>query len=308
MSELLRIKNLIKKIRDKSEYLSGGSGDKSRYIMRDPDLYWKLGEVLEELFEKNNISEKERQKYIVEKLTKVEKEVWPRSGVGLCINSYKVKYHFIKKERFDTVKMLAGHKFKNFRFKRVTYLLNNFSKRRPNATEEQQDEMIKVFSKKDYSHDAFVEAKQKILGVLKIDQTKIQEDYDQVLQLVQDGFDGNSNKRDELRKSIGTNYFEPISWLLQLIKVVDEQKLVSMYKPKIKSRIKKDYKSKHKFLDSFYSELRSCLGDFEKIPLLHQIIPPHELSDLNSKLKALESEDKFELYQSRKEALKTIFS
>ena len=46
--------------------------------------------------------------------------------------------------------MIAGHKFKNFRIKRVEYLLHNFSKRKPTATEEQQKEMIKVFSKKDF--------------------------------------------------------------------------------------------------------------------------------------------------------------
>ena len=89
--------------------------------------------------------------------------------------------------------------------------------------------MIKVFSKKDFSHDDFTIEKQKILGVFKIDQTKIQENHNQVVQLVQDGFDGDSNKREELRKSIGTNYFEPISWLLQLIKVENQQKFESMY-------------------------------------------------------------------------------
>ena len=64
----------------------------------------------------------------------------------------------------------------------------------------------------------------------------------------------------------------------------------------VKSKIQKNYKSKHKFLDSFYVELRSCLGNFEKITLLHDIIPPYELSDLNSKLKALQTEENFETY------------
>ena len=138
MSELLRIQNLIKKIRDKAEY-PPGLGDS--YVMREPDLYWKLGEVLEELFEKNNIPKDDRIMHITEKLTKVEEEIWPRSGVGLSQKSYKIKYHFIDKERFDTVKMIAGHKFKNFRIKRVEYLLHNFSKRKPTATEEQQKEI-----------------------------------------------------------------------------------------------------------------------------------------------------------------------
>ena len=92
MSELLRIQNLIKKIRDKAEY-TPGLGDS--YVMREPDLYWKLGEVLEELFEKNNISKDDRIMYITNNLTKVEEEIWSRSGVGLSQKSYKIKYHFI---------------------------------------------------------------------------------------------------------------------------------------------------------------------------------------------------------------------
>ena len=80
-----------------------------------------------------------------------------------------------------------------------------------------------------------------------------------------------------------------------------------MYKRNVKSKIQKNYKSKHKFLDSFYVELRSCLGDFEKIRLLHDIIQPNELSDLNSKLKALQTEENFKTYNLRKEELKNIF-
>ena len=304
MSELLRIQNLIKKIRDKAEY-TPGLGDS--YVMREPDLYWKLGEVLEELFEKNNIPKDERIMYITNNLTKVEKEIWSRSGVGLSQKSYKIKYDFIDKERFDTVKMIAGHKFKNFRIKRVEYLLKNFSKRKPTATEEQQKEMIKVFSKKDFGHDDFLKEKQKILGVFKIDQPKIQEYYDQIIKLVQNAFDGDQNQREELRKSVGLDYFEPIRWLLQLVKEANPTKFEIMYKRNVKSKIQKNYKSKHKFLDSFYVELRSCLGDFEKITLLHDIIPPNELSDLNSKLKALQTEENFATYNLRKQELKNIF-
>ena len=304
MNELLRIKNLIKKIRDKAEY-PPGLGDS--YIMREPDLYWKLGEVLEELFEKNNIPKDKRIMHITENLTKVEKEIWPRSGVGLSQKSYKIKYHFIDKERFDTVKMIAGYKFKNFRIKRVEYLLNNFSKRKSTATEEQQKEMIKVFSKKDFGHDDFLKEKQKILGVFKINQTKIQEYYDQIIKLVQNAFDGDQNQREELRKSVGLDYFEPIRWLLQLVKEANPTKFEIMYKRNVKSKIQKNYKSKHKFLDSFYVELRSCLGDFEKITLLHDTISPSELSDLNSKLKALQTEENFGTYNLRKQELKNIF-
>lgn len=304
MSELLRIQNLIKKIRDKAEY-TPGLGDS--YVMREPDLYWKLGEVLEELFEKNNIPKDDRIIHITENLTKVEEEIWPRSGVGLSQKSYKIKYHFIDKERFDTVKMIAGHKFKNFRIKRVEYLLHNFSKRKPTATEEQQKVMIKVFSKKDFGHDDFLKEKQKILGVFKIDQPKIQEYHEQIIKLVQNAFDGDPNQREELRKSVGLDYFEPIRWLLQLVKEANPTKFEIMYKRNVKSKIQKNYKSKHKFLDSFYVELRSCLGDFEKIRLLHDIIQPNELSDLNSKLKALQTEENFKTYNLRKEELKNIF-
>ena len=63
---------------------------------------------------------------------------------------------------FDTVTMLAGHKWKKLRIKRVGYLLHNFSKRQPTATDEQQQQLIKTFSERDYpDHDEFVKAKQR---------------------------------------------------------------------------------------------------------------------------------------------------
>ena len=174
MTELLRIQNLIKKIRDKAEFLSGGSGDKSRYIMREPDLYWKLGEVIEELFEKNNTPEDKRIMYINEKLTSVEEKIWP-GHAGLSNKSYKMKYNFIDKERFDTVKMLAGYKFKKFRFKRAEYLISIFSKRKATVTDKQQAEIIKILSEKDLSHDEFLGTISRIRGVSKIPEEKIQE-------------------------------------------------------------------------------------------------------------------------------------
>ena len=61
------------------------------------------------------LHQEQRLDYIDTQLRKTEEEVWPESGVGLSKKSYKIKYHFIDKERFDTVKMLAGHKFKKFR-------------------------------------------------------------------------------------------------------------------------------------------------------------------------------------------------
>ena len=137
---------------------------------------------------------------------------------------------------------------------------------------------------------------------------KIQEYYDQIIKLVQNAFDGDQNQREELRKSVGLDYFKPIRWLLQLVKEANPTKFETMYKRNVKSEIQKDYESKHKFLDSFYVELRSCLGDFEKIRLLHDIIQPNELSDLNSKLKALKSEENHQLYLDRKKGLEDLFS
>jgi len=306
LTELLRIQNLIKKIESKSETISGGSGEKTRYIMREPDLYWNLGEVIVELLEAKNIPEEDHRGWIDENLASVEDEIWP--GHHLIKKSYKIKYELIEKEQFDIVKKIAGHKFKQFRLKRCEYLLSSFSKRKPSATPEQQEQLIKKLSEKDYTHDDFLEEKQKILGVSKIPTNEIEENYDKVFELLQNSIESDEKQRDKLREEIGQKHFEPFRWLLQLTKETNPQKFNKMYKRNVKSAIQKDFRTKHPFLNSFFKQLRSCLGDFEKIALLHNVIQPGEMSSMNSKLKALQSEDNFKEYHARKEALKDIFN
>src|SRR3989337_2737378 len=106
MTELLRIQNLIKKIKNESETLSGGSGEKTRYIMREPDFYWNLGEVIEELVNVKKIPENDRRSWIYDNLTSIEDAIWP--GHHLIKKSYKIKYELIDKEQFDIVKNIAG--------------------------------------------------------------------------------------------------------------------------------------------------------------------------------------------------------
>jgi len=305
LTELLRIKNLIKKIKNKSKTLSGGSGEKVRYIMYEPDLYWDLGVVIEELCNTENIPENERFSWIDENLRSVEDEIW--SGHQLIKESYKIKYELIDKEQFDKVKKIAGHKFKQFRLRRCRYLLSSFSKRKPLATPEQQEQLIKKLSEKNYTHDDFLEEQQKILGVLKIPINEIGENYDKIFELLKNAIEGDEKQRDELRKEIGIKHFEPFRWLLQLTKETNPQKFNRMYNRKVRSVIQQDFRTKYPFLNSFYKQLRSCLGDFEKIALLHNVIQQGEMSSINSKLKALQSEPNFLEYDQRKEALKYIF-
>lgn len=306
MTELLRIQNLIKKIKNKSETLSGGSGEKIRYIMREPDLYWNLGEVITELLKEKNISESEQRSWIDENLTPIENKIWP--GHHLIKKSYKIKYELIDKEQFDKVKKIAGHKFKQFRLKRCEYLLQSFSKRKPSATPEQQEQLIRKLSEKNYTHDEFLEEKRKILGVFKIPFDEIEENYDIIFELLESAIEGDELQRDKLRKEIGKEHFEPFRWLLQLAKESNPQKFNKMYKKKVKTAIQKDFRTKHSSLNSFYKQLRSCLEDFEKISLLHTVIQPSQMSNMNSKLKALQSEVNFQEYKNRKEALKDIFN
>ncbi len=306
MTEILRIQNLIKKIKSKSETLSGGSGEKARYIMREPDLYWNLGEVIEELLKTKNIPENERHVWIEDNLMSIEEDIWP--GHRLIKKSYKIKYELIDKEQFDIVKNIAGHRFRLFRLKRCEYLLSSFSKRKPSATPQQQEQLIKKLSERDYTHDEFLDEKQKILGISKIPRDEIEENYEAVLELLKKAFEGNEKQRDELRKQIGEKNFQPLRWLLQLTKETNQQKFKTMYTRKVKSVIQKDFKTKYSFLNSFYKHLRSCLEDFDKMSLLQDIIQPGEMSSMNSRLKALESESNFQQFNARKEALKDIFN
>jgi len=307
LTETLRIKNLIKKIQEKSTTLSGGSGEKVRYVMYEPDLYWKLGEVIEELMNNLEVPENERFSWIDENLRSLEEQIWP--GHHPSKMSYKFKYHFIDKERFNTVKKISGDKFKQFRAKRASdYLCLNFSKRKPTATPEQQEQLIKELAKKNFSHDEFLSVKQQILGITKIPSIEIEENYEKFFDLIQNAINGDSNSRNDFREKLGTGNIKPITWLLQLLRETNNQKFEKMYKSQVKSVIQKNFHSKYPFVDSLYKQLRSCLGESEKLSILHTVIQPSQMSEMNSKLKAIKSEDDFQEYRNRKEALKKIFN
>jgi len=294
-------------MKKESKSLSGGSGDKTRYVLYEPDLYWELGVVIEELLDKNNVSENNRFVWIDEHLRSVEDEVWP--GHHLSKMSYKFKYHFIDKERFNIVKKISGGKFKQFRAKRASdYLCLNFSKRKPTATPEQQEELIKKLSEKNYTHDEFLSVKQQIMGKTKIPVEAIEENYEKLFDLIQDSINGDVKQREEFRKSLGSDTIKPFTWVLQLARETNLQKFEKMYKPNVKSVIKKDYRTKYVFVNSLYKQLRDCLGDSEKLTLLHSVIQQSQISELNSKIKALRSESDLEEYNLRKAALKEIFT
>ena len=293
-------------MKQESKSLSGGSGDKARYVLYEPDLYWELGVVIEELLKQNKVPENERFGWIDEHLRSVEDEIW--SGHHLSKMSYKFKYHFIDKERFNIVKKLSGGKFKQFRAKRAGYLCLNFSKQKPTATPEQQEALIKKLSEKNFTHDEFLAVKQQILGKIKIPVDEIEENYEKLFDLVQNVINGDEKQREEFRNSLGSEIIKPFTWILQLVKEPNMQKFEKMYKPNVKSVIKKDYKTKYPFVNSLYKQLRDCLDDSEKISLLHSVIQQNQISDMNSKIKALKTEPEFKEYKKRKTALKNIFA
>lgn len=300
------VKKILLQIKKESEPISGGSGEKERYEMRNPILLWNLGTLISEICDERKITENERKAWVKKTFWKIDEEVWP--GHQQSFIAYKFKHEFIDEDQFRLVADLAGYKFKKqFRRKRMEYLLHAFSKKKPTATSEQQKKLIRNLGEKDLTHDEFLKIKQQILGKVKEVFDEIEDLFDSLFNQVEKALN-DSSYRDNLRKDIGAELITQLSYVLQLLKMRDKTKFAKAYSDSVKRELNKKTKSKSKTAIDLFNSLRSYLDDEEKRNLLLNTLEESELSQLNTNLYAIESEENFQNYRRSIEALKDVFN
>lgn len=299
------VKEILRQIKKESVPISGGSGDKERYEMRNPSLLWELGSLIDEICEDKKKPEKERKTWVHENFWKIDESIWP--GHRQSYNAYKFKYEFMDEERFSLIADLAGYKFKKqFRRKRMEYLLHVFSKRKPTASLAQQQELIEKLGERDLTHDEFLKIKQQVLGSAKSTFDDIEELFDSLFDQVKKALD-DSSFRETLRKEIGPQLIKQISYALQLLKMRDKLKFTKAYSDSVKRELNKKSKSKSKIAIDLFHHFKSYLDDEEKRNLLLNTLTESDLSQLNTNLYAIETEDNFKNYNKSIEALKDVF-
>jgi hypothetical protein len=304
-NKIKRVKEILLEIKNKSEPISGGSGDTDRFQMQKPMLYWKLGKAIQEICEEQKIAIEERKAWVKKHFRKIDNEIWQGHRES-SYHAYKYVHELIDEDVFVEVIAIAGHKFNKFRRKRVDYILSAFSQRNPTATKAQQAELVKRLGEKDLTHNEFLDIKKKILkSSIPIDE--IRDLFDQTFESVETALE-NPETRKALRMKLGSQLISQISYILQLLKMTtDKVKFEKAFTKKVRNELNKDSKSNSKETIQLFKYLRACLNDSEKSRFLLQNIDASELSELNTNLFAIESEENFEEYRKSTEALAEVF-
>ena len=307
MSDSLKeVEKILQKIKESSDSISGGSSEKGSFVMREPNLYWDLGLAVQRFCNEKNIPVNERKGWVVEFFRDKDEAIWP--GHQLSQYGYKYVYEFVDKENYLLIADLAGHKFGNFRKKRVDYLLTSFSKRKPQLTPEKQKLLIKRLGERDYSHDEFLKVIQEVRGKTKIPIEKICDRFEEFRNEVQQLMNCSVQERMEFRSTIGLKLLDQIRFTLQLLRMRDPLKFKRAFTPGIKAELIKKQNSKSGIAKGLFSLLKDCLGNEEKTNLLFDVIDPSEMSQLNTILSALKSEESYKEYIAKRQALKEIFN
>jgi len=303
---LSKIEEILKQIKQEQEPISGGSGKVERYSMRKPELYWELGLAVKEEAEKTNIPKEQRREWARRKFEKLDKKFFGKvREKPICFISYEFYNEFQNKEHFLKVANAAGHKFGKLRRKRIEDLQSVLSLREPTISKKKQQQLIEKLCERDYTRAEFLDIKSKIQGKESIPWSNFREAYYNLTQDVEMAITGDEKVRKELRTLIGMNSIDQIRYLTQLVKMTNVSHLEEAIK-KVKSTLSKKGTDKPP-AGVLLTVLKKCYKEKKLREKLLRQINPYELSELQTKLRAIQNEDSFDEYQERQESINKMF-
>jgi len=333
-----KIKAILQNIQDKTE----PQPELGNFDMREHKLYWKLGTLIKQYIDSNQLSEEQTDYLISKTLKNIEKEirsVGKREGktvfpTWIMENKQTKQFkppektwvklslqfveHFQDEERWDLVANLSGHRFKNeknqtlFTRKFAEDLLRPFSKKEPpeNAKELQKifiDEIAK-FDHKPKRESEWEPLKRQIFGEAKLEVITAEESFDALDAQVDEVIDeknGTPEARKELLESIGENQISNLRSLLRLIRISDKERFEQKLK---KVKLSKSFSSKHAEAKRLYHSLYPLLKDIKSREKLLKRVTSVQLTSLNTKLKAISTENDYNEYLENEKLRKDFFS
>lgn len=304
-SSLIEIEDILKEIKKNQKFVAE-SGALPSAAMRKPILYWDLGVALNGFAESQKVSLEDRKEWIRDNFSKIEKKIWGKERkLPISVLAFLFFYHFMDKEYFSKIADLAVNKEGEFVIKKAQYLLRRLSKRNSHLSSEQQKQLITKLSIRNYSLKEYENILKEFGGNSKL--LEIEEQYETLSEMIQDALDGDEDKREELRKTIGEIQIDQIRYALQLLKMTNETSFSSAYK---KARKILDSKpvGKSELVKSIINNLKNTIKDPEQRKNLLSRIGVAGASTLNMKLHIIKSKANYDEYQLKKEALKDVFN
>lgn len=309
-------------------------------------LFWELAVLLKEFVDSNSIPEDNITEELESNFRKIEKKIrsdgkrkgksplptWmyknqsvkpprmqetTRTWVLICwdfINQYQ------DLERWNLVAKLSGAMFKDgFVRKRAEDLLPHFSKKEPPKNSKQkQDKFVKEISKfkknpsrKEFGSDSSsVGLIPEIFGKSKININLARDIFleirSDVNRIVDEEAD-NPESRKKFVNIMGVKQIDSLRRILRLISITDDQKFQQRLK-EIEKQLSRIIKTKNSEAKEFYRILYSLIKDLNYRKKFLNRVSRHDLTLLNTKLKAVTGDLEFQEYQENQKSREALFS
>jgi len=299
------VRQIIKKIHKKRRKISGGTGKKERYEMRDTALYYELGKAIVEIANKNGYQGEDKQNLISKTGNVLQKEFDDNENIARW--SVRFSESFDEKD-FKEISKLCRNSLGQLR--EITDILD---KRNPL---EIKNEEIKTF-KKEYASLETYDERRKLCTQLKrkysqggvdIDFIELQENFDFLDRTVRNVLDGTADTRKKLRESLGSQFIQNLRYLCMLLsreETFSTENSRKIIKKLVKSKPPTDLPDKE--ISSLYLNLKKFLVlNSRAREGLRGRISPYSMTLLQKMLLAIQSEDDFKDYQSTGELFRSI--
>lgn len=298
------VRQIIKKIHKKRRKISGGTGKKERYEMRDTALYYELGKVIVEIANKNGYQGEDKQNLISKTGNVLQKEFDDNENIARW--SVRFSESFDEKD-FKEISKLCRNSLGQLR--EITEILD---KRNPL---EIKNEDIKNF-KKEYASLKTYDKRRKLCTELKrkysqggvdIDFVVLQENFDFTDRTVRNALEGTETHRRDLRELLGNPFVQNIRYLCMLLsreETFSTESSRKIIKKLVKSKPPKDLP---KEIPILYLNLKKFLVlNSRAREGLRNTISPYSMILLQKMLLAIQSEDDFKDYQNTGELFRNI--
>jgi hypothetical protein len=309
-TDQVEIKNILLEIFSNQIPISGGGKNKKpSFYLRKPELYWNLGVSLKKAAENSNVPEEQRRDWILKSTRKLEDEILggkKDENQRTCVLAYNYVYELEDKDHFMFVADMAGHKFKQFRRKWLDYIYRIFSKKNPTLPDAKRKQLSKKLLEKKYTHEQYNQILKEFRGKSKVSWSELEDAFLQLNTEVEESLESDEEKRRLFRESMTPQLIEQLRYLLQLLKIEDENTYNKIYndnKSKFSKKIKTDLPSANTLVEN----LKNCIKDPELRKKLLRVMNPYEMGQLQTKLRSLESQENYQQYIETKDTFRNIF-
>ena len=300
------IRDIVKQIHKKRKKVGGGTGKKERYEMRDTTLYYKLGNTIVDIAQKEGCQGETKQNFIGKVGQLLQKEFDDNENIAKL--SVRLFEAYADEEQFRKVSKLCRNSLGQLReIIDILHQTNPFEI--PSSEIENFKKQYELLETYDERRKLCTEIKRKYsLGGADVDLDELRESFDATERTVRAVLDGTEQDREKLRNAFGTQPIQDIRYMCMLLsreETFASEKSRKIIKKLIKSKPSTSTNSEE--TTKLYLNLKKFLIlNSQSRQGLRNILSPHSMILLQKMLLAIQSEDDYENYKKTGELFRSI--